>query len=133
AAPLRAGATVAVMPPVSGGAGRLVRGELSDITLDAPGAGAVVKFAGVARGPAPELRFDSYDEMAEAELARVLDEARAKFGLLAVDACHRVDVVPEGEPIVVVSAAARHRREAFEAVAWIMDELKTRVPIWKQE
>src|SRR5438094_9559514 len=38
-APLRAGATVAVMPPVSGGSGRLVRGALPDITLDAPGAG----------------------------------------------------------------------------------------------
>jgi molybdopterin synthase catalytic subunit len=44
-----------------------------------------------------------------------------------------VDTVPQGAPIVIVATAARHRREAFEAAMWIMDELKTRVPIWKQE
>lgn len=134
-APLRAGDTIAIMPPVSGGSGgRLVRGELPPtLALHAPGAGAHVTFTGVARGPAAELRFEAFEEMAETELASILDEARAKFSLLAVDARHRVDTVPEGAPIVIVATAARHRREAFEAAMWIMDELKTRVPIWKQE
>jgi len=35
-------------------------------------------------------------------------------------------------PVVVVTAAS-HRREAFEAAAWIMDRIKERVPIWKRE
>src|SRR5947207_15872992 len=53
-APLRAGATVAVMPPVSGGSGRLLRGPLPPLAVAAPGAGAVLTFTGVARGPAKE-------------------------------------------------------------------------------
>ncbi|HQL49354.1 MAG TPA: molybdenum cofactor biosynthesis protein MoaE, partial [Holophaga sp.] len=46
---------------------------------------------------------------------------------------HRVGVVPLMEAAVVVVTAASHRREAFEAAAWIMDRIKERVPIWKRE
>lgn len=135
---LHAGAEVALMPPVSGGAGRAlregpVRAEDALATLRTDGAGAVVTFLGLARPPASVLRFEAYEPMAEAELARVRDEAVTKFGLVDAAIAHATGDVPLGAPAVAVAVAARHRREAFEAAAWIMDELKTRVPIWKQE
>lgn len=137
--PLRPGSEAAIMPPVSGGRGMLHEGPLllDELRreLRAEGAGAVAAFLGLVRGNerVTELRFEAYERMAEAELARVRDEAVAKFGLLDCLIRHRLGTLPAGEPIVAVLAAARHRREAFEAAAWVMDELKTRVPIWKNE
>lgn len=136
---LRAGAELAILPPVSGGAGSLQEEAFS---LDAlveqvrrEGAGALVAFVGYVRGDegVARLRFEAYAEMAEREIAQVCDAARAKFSLTDVLVRHRIATLAVGEPIVAVVAAAPHRRDAFEAAAWIMDELKTRVPIWKAE
>jgi molybdopterin synthase catalytic subunit len=37
------------------------------------------------------------------------------------------------EASVNIVAVSPHRREALEAVAWAIDELKMRIPIWKKE
>lgn len=142
-APLRDGDEVALMPPVSGGgihAGAFSLDELV-ASLERRGAGAVVAFVGLVRETSGEaagarverLSFEAYAPLAEAAIAQLEAEARAKFGLRGVVVAHRVETLQVGEPIVAVVTAAPHRREAFEAAAWIMDELKTRVPIWKKE
>jgi molybdopterin synthase catalytic subunit len=140
---LAPGAIVALMPPVSGGSRGMLRAEALDeaelrAALRTEGAGAVVTFLGLARDAAggarvERLRFEAYEEMAERELARVRAEAVAKFGLVDCQIRHRVGDVPRGAPAVGVAVSARHRREAFEAAAWAMEELKSRVPLWKQE
>ena len=144
-APLREGAEVAVMPPVSGGAGHLHEGPLSldevVASLRGEGAGAVVAFLGVVRPTSGEaagarvvrLRFEAHEAMAEREMAALRAQAVAKFGLVDLAVRHRLGVLEVGEPIVAVAASARHRRAAFEAAQWAMDELKARVPVWKQE
>lgn len=144
---LSEGDELALMPPVSGGSGE-ARIDDAAFSLDelvaslaSKGAGAVVTFTGLVRptsGERPEadvasLTFEAYAELAERTLSEVREEACAKFGLLDLAVRHRLGTLPVGEPIVAVVAAARHRREAFEATQWVMDELKTRVPIWKQE
>jgi molybdopterin synthase catalytic subunit len=57
----------------------------------------------------------------------------AQFGLVRCLIHHRLGEVPLLEAAVVVAASSPHRREAFEAAAWIMDRIKERVPIWKRE
>lgn len=140
--PVRAGAEVAFLPPVSGGDGRLTEGALAlDEIVDAAakdGAGAVVAFLGLVRSPGPlgevaRLRFEAYAEMAEQELAAVEARARERFGLVDARIRHRVGSAAAREPVVLVVVTAPHRKEAFAAAAWIMDELKTVVPIWKKE
>ena len=135
--PLRAGAELAIMPPVSGGSLQEAPFSLDALVreLERQGAGAVVAFVGYVRGDegVARLRFEAYAEMAEREIAALEAAARAKFGLTGVIVRHRVATLEVGEPIVAVVTAAPHRREAFEAATWIMDELKTRVPIWKAE
>ncbi|HET6404754.1 MAG TPA: molybdenum cofactor biosynthesis protein MoaE [Candidatus Thermoplasmatota archaeon] len=137
--PLRPQAELAIMPPVSGGAGRLRTEPFSldalVASLEREGAGAVVAFVGYVRGDegVARLRFEAYAEMAEREIEALEREAREKFGLTGVLVRHRVATLDVGEPIVAVVTAAPHRRAAFEAAAWLMDELKTRVPIWKAE
>jgi len=102
------------------------------------GAGAVVVFEGCARdnhqGRAVDLlAYEAFTPMAVAELTRIREEAMARFALIRCAIHHRTGEVPLLEAAVVVGCASAHRKEAFEAVAWIMDRIKESVPIWKRE
>lgn len=46
---------------------------------------------------------------------------------------HRLGPVDVGDASVIIAASSPHRRAALAAVAWAIDELKARVPIWKKE
>ena len=83
--------------------------------------------------PVRQLAYEAFVPMAEAELARVREEAMARFGLLRCLIHHRLGAVPLLEAAVVVAASSPHRQEAFQAAAWIMDRIKETVPIWKRE
>src|SRR3546814_4937900 len=62
-----------------------------------------------------------------------LAEARALFPVQDILAVHRWGSLSVGEPIVFVAAAAAHRRAAFDAAEYLMDQFKTRAPFWKKE
>ncbi|HEX2553643.1 MAG TPA: molybdenum cofactor biosynthesis protein MoaE [Microvirga sp.] len=98
--------------------------------------GAVVTFTGLCRdegGRLAALELEHYPGMAEAELGRVVEEARARWPLQGVTVIHRYGRVLPGQNIVLVVAASAHRRAAFEAAEFLMDYLKTRAPFWKRE
>ena len=98
--------------------------------------GAIVSFTGLCRdedGALTALELEHYPGMAEAEIARVAEEALARWPLSALTVIHRHGRVLPGERIVLVIAAARHRGEAFAAAEFLMDYLKTRAPFWKKE
>ena len=99
--------------------------------------GAVVTFTGICRGaedgaPLKALTLEHYPGMAEAEIARHVDDAQARWPLLGVTVIHRHGRMEPGEDIVLVVTASSHRQAAFEAASFIMDFLKTRAPFWKQ-
>jgi MoaE-MoaD fusion protein len=136
---VRAGDEVALVPPVSGGAGHHVRvtgAPLEFATLAAavrdPRAGAVVVFEGVTR-EVPELDYEAYVEMAEEKLRAIADEEAARHGLCAVAVEHRTGTVPLSEPSVIVAASAPHRGEAFAGARAVIDRVKAEAPIWKVE
>lgn len=79
------------------------------------------------------LRYESYVELARAEGARIMEEARQRFPILGARAVHRIGDLDIGEIAVWVGVAAAHRDAAFTACRWIIDEIKARVPIWKHE
>lgn len=102
------------------------------------GAGAYAAFEGWVRnhneGSAVlGLRYEAYAPLAEAEGLRVVEESLARFD--ALDACcvHRVGDLAIGDMAVWVGVSAAHRGAAFDACRWIIDEVKSRVPIWKHE
>ena len=100
--------------------------------------GAVVTFTGLCRGeeggrPLAALTLETYAEMAEAEIGRLVGEARARWPLQDVLVIHRHGRIPPGEEIVLVVCLSAHRRAAFEAAEFLMDYLKTRAPFWKSE
>lgn len=112
-----------------------VAAELAALNARAPGAGAVATFTGHVR-PEPGLAaliLEHYPAMTEAEIARHVEDARAKWPLLGVTVIHRVGRLAPGARIVLVAVASSHRRAAFEACAFLMDFLKAHAPFWKRE
>ncbi|WP_005033897.1 molybdenum cofactor biosynthesis protein MoaE [Holophaga foetida] len=103
-----------------------------------PRAGSVVVFEGCARNHHDDkdvelLAYEAFESMAVTELEKLRTEAMERFGLTQCIIHHRIGVVPLCEAAVVVVTASAHRKESFEAVVWIMDIIKERVPIWKRE
>ena len=97
--------------------------------------GATVTFVGLCRdegGSLAALEIEHYPGMAEAEIARVVEDARARWPLLGVRAIHRYGEIAPGEQIVMVATASAHRAAAFAAAEFLMDYLKTRAPFWKR-
>ena len=138
---LEAGDEVALIPPVSGGSvsAAHVRVTEEPLALDPlvaavrdPRAGAVVTFSGVTR-EVSQLDYEAYREMAQREIEAIVARAIATHGLCAAAAEHRVGTVALSEPSVLVAVSAPHRGEAFAGAREIIDEIKARAPIWKQE
>jgi molybdopterin synthase catalytic subunit len=79
------------------------------------------------------IDYSAYDEMALAEIARLLDEARARWPQARVTLQHRLGLIPAGEASIGIAAAAPHRDDAFAACRYVIEEVKQRLPIWKKE
>ena len=114
-----------------------VAAEAKKLTQGRTDVGAVVTFTGICRGdengePIAALTLEHYPGMAEAEIARHVDEAFARWPLLGITVIHRFGRIAPGEDIMMVATASSHRQAAFAAAQFLMDYLKTRAPFWKQ-
>jgi len=101
-------------------------------------AGANVLFTGTTRGVTAgvltqRLAYEAHEPLARAQLARLRDEAMATYALTACAISHRLGEVAVGETSVAIATSAPHRREAFAAAEWLMERIKSEVPIWKCE
>jgi molybdopterin synthase catalytic subunit len=114
-----------------------VGAEVRALTRGRAGVGAIVTFTGTVRSdparPIRSMTLEHYPGMTEAEIARVEDEARARWPLEDCLVIHRFGTLMPGENIVLVVTASAHRKAAFEAAEYLMDFLKTRAPFWKKE
>jgi molybdopterin synthase catalytic subunit len=104
-----------------------------------PDSGATVVFLGTvrdhsdARTGVTHLEYEVYAELVEPKIREIVDEAGGRWPILAVVVEHRSGTVNLGEASVVVVVSTPHREDAFTAARFIIDELKTRAPIWKKE
>lgn len=115
----------------------------------APHAGAIVFFVGLVRDfyhsadlnqdekaleqTIDHIELQHYAGMTEEVCQQVVDEAHARWCLDGVRVVHRIGKIYASEQIVMVAAASTHRANAFDAVQYIMDYLKTRATLWKKE
>ncbi|XP_017144535.1 molybdopterin synthase catalytic subunit isoform X2 [Drosophila miranda] len=80
------------------------------------------------------LTYEAYENMALKEMDKICLELRATWpDLKHILIYHRLGTVPENEASVVIAASAPHRSAALKAVTFAIDQLKSRVPIWKKE
>ena len=101
-------------------------------------AGAYAAFQGWVRNhndgrDVVSLEYEAYGPIAVSEGERVLAEALQRFNLLKVAAAHRVGHLDIGDCAVWVGVSAAHRGDAFDGCRYVIDELKSRLPIWKKE
>jgi len=120
---------------------RLVEGRLSSEEALAafaaahPAAGGIASFVGKVR---PDdgvelLELSHYDPLTLPGMEELADSALARWALDGLLLHHRIGQMRPGEPIVLVAAAARHRRDAFAAADFAMDHLKSEAWFWKRE
>lgn len=79
------------------------------------------------------MSLEHYPGMTEKHLAKVSQEAAERWQILDSLVIHRVGNLRPNDPIVLVAVWSTHRAEAFDACRYIIDQLKTRAPFWKQE
>lgn len=98
-------------------------------------AGGVVSFLGKVRpdGNVRALELTHYEPLTLPGMEDLAKTATSRFGLDGALVWHRIGVMTPGEAIVLVAAAARHRRDAFEAADYLMDHLKSSAWLWKRE
>jgi len=151
---LKTGDEIALLPPVSGGSlgatteiqhrhfAAIVREKIdSQALLDRikqPEDGAAVLFEGVVRNHTLGRRtlfldYEAYEEMALKQMEALAEQALADFPIRDLAMVHRVGRLEIGEVSVAIVVASAHRSAAFEACRWLIDRLKSTVPIWKKE
>src|SRR5258706_6858091 len=101
-------------------------------------AGAIVTFAGITRDNHQgrrvlKLEYEANEVLATKMLERLRAQALERFGLLHAAVYHRLGIVEIGAASVVIAVSAAHRGTAFDGCRFLIDELKSSVPIWKKE
>jgi molybdopterin synthase catalytic subunit/molybdopterin converting factor small subunit len=145
--PLIDGDEVALLPPVSGGSSHAshvalilepIKPELLIRVLKQGEDGAVVIFDGIVRNNSRGRRtlylvYEAYEEMTLKLMQSLAQEAQTRFAIRDVLLVHRLGKLEVGETSVLIAVASAHRAAAFDACRWLIDTLKTTVPIWKKE
>ncbi len=148
------GDEIAFLPPFAGGdvnkeeallsririqeANFSVEEETNRIRESSKRIGGIVTFLGTARDFSKGrdihwIDFEHYPQMAQKKLAEIRERALADFDIIDAAIIHRVGRIAIGENIVLIVVGAEHRKDAFAACSWCIDELKRITPIWKRE
>lgn len=111
--------------------------ELVERTRNAE-AGAIVTFQGTVRRLSGDIEvesliYESYREMAEKVIREIVDEAMGRFAVTDINVIHRVGKVELKEDSVAICVASPHRKDGFMACQYVIDEIKTRAPVWKKD
>ncbi|MDQ3956086.1 MAG: molybdenum cofactor biosynthesis protein MoaE [Actinomycetota bacterium] len=134
------------------GSPRSLRCDITEGSLDVPAAidevagpscGGLAVFVGTVResAAAPEgsgrpvvrLEYDAHPQLAKRRLEEIGEEALRRWDVKKLVAVHRSGACALGEPTVVVACSAPHRGDALEACRFVIDTIKSTVPIWKRE
>ena len=100
--------------------------------------GATAVFVGTVRGvnEGREVRgieYSAYDAMAVREMERILADAASRFDGAAIILEHRLGELLVGEASMAVVVGHARRTPAMDAMRYVVEEVKRRVPIWKLE
>jgi len=100
-----------------------------------PERGGTCAFLGTVRSDddVTGIEYSVYDDMALAEINRMLAEVEERWPDTRVTLQHRLGLIPVGEASIAIAAAAPHRDAAFAACRYVIEEVKKRLPIWKKE
>ncbi len=101
--------------------------------------GAIYSFVGLVRSigqqgqPIDVLELEHYPGMTETKLRQIAGYAAQNWQLIGIDVCHRIGPMCPGDVIVHVIVGASHRQKAYEACGYVVEQLKSEIPLWKKE
>ncbi|CCG82759.1 Molybdopterin synthase catalytic subunit [Taphrina deformans PYCC 5710] len=103
-----------------------------------PAAGAIVTFSGTTRNSFNGLEvlyldYEAHDQMATRSLQVICQEASLRWNLQGAACFHRLGRVPIGEESILIAVSSAHRKAAWEAGEWILEEAKRKTEVWKKE
>ncbi len=116
--PIDVSALIAEVADVSTGATAVFVGTVRDVNDDKAVSG---------------IDYSAYTVMAEREMRRIAQEAARQFAPLRIVVEHRVGALELGDVSVAIATAHAHRAPAIDGMRFVIEEIKRRVPIWKQE
>lgn len=102
-----------------------------------PEAGASLTFAGIVRAEENSkiieaIDYEAYQEMAVHQFHKLLDAVEAQWPIESLRLIHRIGSVKVNETSLWIEVVSGHRKEAFAAAQWLIDEMKKTIPIWKR-
>ncbi|MBS7624664.1 MAG: molybdenum cofactor biosynthesis protein MoaE [Candidatus Bathyarchaeia archaeon] len=112
---------------------------LSEIKGASSEIGAVVIFVGAVRGTGRDggrvlrLEYEAYEEAAKDSLEKIIEDLKAKYGIIDAIVEHKVGSASVGEDTVYALVASKHREEGFKSIVELIERLKHETPIWKKE
>ncbi|NUM80445.1 molybdenum cofactor biosynthesis protein MoaE [bacterium] len=100
--------------------------------------GAVDLFVGTVRNEfegrsVNGIEYHGFPEMAERLLSDICKKAIGEWNIQKIAIQHRIGYLQLTEASVIVAVSSAHRHEAFTACRFIMEEIKSKIPIWKKE
>ena len=106
--------------------------------VGSPADGAAVLFLGTVREqndgrPVVGMRYDAFTEMAGPVLSEIAAEAATRAGTDRIAVVHRTGELAVGSVSVAIAVSTPHRDAAFDAARYIIEQIKQRLPVWKQE
>ena len=146
---IKEGDEIAFLPPISGGADLyLTRRKITPEYIkrvtrsSSSNCGSVLTFSGLIRNDTKtknqkawvqEIEYSVYANMAEKEIIKIIESAKKRFKVADVIVKHRIGTVKVGEIAFFVAVFSPHRKEGIAAIDFIIDQVKSKVPIWKKE
>jgi molybdopterin synthase catalytic subunit len=99
--------------------------------------GSQIIFSGIVRGTEngeaiSGIDYSAYEPMAKQVMQSLADEGRSTYSRHGLWLEHRIGFVPAGEPSLNLVVTTPHSSEGFEISRWYLEQIKTRVPIWKK-
>lgn len=111
---------------------------ISELKRTSDEIGGIAVFVGAVRGTHGDekvlrLEYEVHEMLAPKVIEKIIEDSRAKHGIIDAIVEHRVGSASVGEDVMYVLIASKHRNEAFDALEEMVDRVKNEVPIWKKE
>ena len=100
--------------------------------------GAVTVFEGNIRNvnegeSVVELEYEVYEALFHKMVALLIEEAQQRWQIVKVAVVQRIGLLQVGDAGIIICVSSGHRRDALDALSYLIEEFKKRVPVWKKE
>lgn len=79
------------------------------------------------------IEYTAYEDMANKKFHQIREATFEKFNLTCMHIYHSLGHVKAGELCLFVFVSSPRRKEVFKAIEYIVEEIKTQVPVFGKE